>query len=282
MKAKLEGIADKANLYVHPNKHTPDIIIQDSSNRFVNDTQISSWNDKYTKTDTDKLLNTKENTANKGKAGGYASLDSSGKINIAQIPVPLKETKVVKNYAELNTLTKYSGLRAVVADTSSNPDMGAGTAEYIWSGTDWIMINTTAQMNNVQSSTIVNLVCGSESDRYSTPPTDGTVFFAIDTKKIYLYLDGKCVSFVGNTTTGGGTGTTMDQISETVFLPAGQNLITIHEGRYATGEDNISISIDGSTISNLAFIEINDHQIQLKQPIDEDCIVVVTYFAITQ
>ena len=44
-KAKLDGIEANANKYVHPYKSCSpaSIITQDSSNRFVTDTQISTW-----------------------------------------------------------------------------------------------------------------------------------------------------------------------------------------------------------------------------------------------
>jgi PIN domain nuclease of toxin-antitoxin system len=45
-KTKLDGIADGATAYVHPANHAPAIITQDSSNRFVTDTQITYWNAK--------------------------------------------------------------------------------------------------------------------------------------------------------------------------------------------------------------------------------------------
>ena len=44
--AKLDGIATGANNYTHPSEHAPSIITQDSSNRFVTDTEKSTWNGK--------------------------------------------------------------------------------------------------------------------------------------------------------------------------------------------------------------------------------------------
>ena len=43
---KLSGIEDGANNYTHPINHSPSIITQDSSNRFVTDTEKSTWNNK--------------------------------------------------------------------------------------------------------------------------------------------------------------------------------------------------------------------------------------------
>ncbi|NOU83219.1 hypothetical protein GC101_30635 [Paenibacillus sp. LMG 31459] len=45
-KAKLDGVAVGANNYTHPATHPPGIIVQDASNRFVTDTEKSTWNAK--------------------------------------------------------------------------------------------------------------------------------------------------------------------------------------------------------------------------------------------
>jgi hypothetical protein len=45
-KVKLNAIADNANNYTHPANHSPSIITQDSSNRFVSDSEKSTWNGK--------------------------------------------------------------------------------------------------------------------------------------------------------------------------------------------------------------------------------------------
>jgi len=45
-KTKLAGVAASANNYTHPVNHAPSIITQDSSNRFVTDTEKSTWNAK--------------------------------------------------------------------------------------------------------------------------------------------------------------------------------------------------------------------------------------------
>lgn len=51
-KSKLEGIADGANNYVHPETHEPEIIKQNSSNRFVTDAEKSEWSAKLGAGDT--------------------------------------------------------------------------------------------------------------------------------------------------------------------------------------------------------------------------------------
>ena len=45
-KNKLSTIADNANNYSHPTNHLPSIITQDTSNRFVTDTEKTTWNSK--------------------------------------------------------------------------------------------------------------------------------------------------------------------------------------------------------------------------------------------
>jgi len=49
-KTKLAGIAAGANNYTHPSSHPPSIITQDSSNRFVTDSEKVAWNAKETPT----------------------------------------------------------------------------------------------------------------------------------------------------------------------------------------------------------------------------------------
>ena len=45
-KTKLDGIAEGANKYTHPSSHAATMITQDSTHRFVTDTEKSTWNAK--------------------------------------------------------------------------------------------------------------------------------------------------------------------------------------------------------------------------------------------
>lgn len=45
-KAKLDGVAPKANNYIHPEKHPASIITQDANNRFCTDIEKAEWNGK--------------------------------------------------------------------------------------------------------------------------------------------------------------------------------------------------------------------------------------------
>lgn len=52
-KNKLLGIEDNANKYIHPSSHPATMITQDSSHRFVSDTEKSTWNGKVDQSDFD-------------------------------------------------------------------------------------------------------------------------------------------------------------------------------------------------------------------------------------
>lgn len=45
-KEKLDGVAVRANNYVHPSTHEASMITQDSTHRFVSDIEKASWDDK--------------------------------------------------------------------------------------------------------------------------------------------------------------------------------------------------------------------------------------------
>lgn len=66
-KTKLAGIAAGANNYVHPANHSPSIITQDSTNRFVTDAEKSLWNAK-----SDLGLGVTSTTAFRGDYGNTA------------------------------------------------------------------------------------------------------------------------------------------------------------------------------------------------------------------
>jgi hypothetical protein len=79
-KTKLDGVASGANNYSHPTNHPPSIITQDANNRFVTDTEKSTWNGKQA-----TLGFTPKNVAKKGVSNGYADLDANAKIPDARI-----------------------------------------------------------------------------------------------------------------------------------------------------------------------------------------------------
>lgn len=50
-KTKLDGIAEHANNYVHPETHPATMITEDATHRFVTDTDKTNWNGAKTKAD---------------------------------------------------------------------------------------------------------------------------------------------------------------------------------------------------------------------------------------
>jgi len=52
-KQKLDGVAENANNYTHPDKHPASIIEETPEMRFVSDAEKTSWNDKYSRNEVD-------------------------------------------------------------------------------------------------------------------------------------------------------------------------------------------------------------------------------------
>lgn len=72
-KSKLAGVATGANNYVHPSTHPPAIIAQDSSNRFVTDSEKSTWNGKAGTAVATTGANGLMSSADKSKLDGIAA-----------------------------------------------------------------------------------------------------------------------------------------------------------------------------------------------------------------
>lgn len=68
-KSKLAGIEAGANKYVHPASHSPAMIVQDTSNRFVTDEEKTFWNQKA------------ENVAVTQKSNGLMSKEDKSKLD---------------------------------------------------------------------------------------------------------------------------------------------------------------------------------------------------------
>ena len=71
-KAKLDGISSGANSYVHPDTHPATIIVQDTSHRFVTDSQISTWNAKASTSVATTSANGLMSSSDKTKLDGIA------------------------------------------------------------------------------------------------------------------------------------------------------------------------------------------------------------------
>ena len=134
---------DTNTIYTHPTNHAPSIITQNTTNRFVTDTEKSTWNAKQA-----ALGFTPENIANKGIINGYASLGADGLVPSAQLPSYVDDVLEVSNFATLPA-TGETGKIYVTLDTNKT---------YRWSGSAYVYI-TSGAVDSVSGKTgIVTLV----------------------------------------------------------------------------------------------------------------------------
>ncbi|MHC0445873.1 tail fiber domain-containing protein [Flavobacterium sp. 3-218] len=116
--------------YVHPSTHAPNIIAQDSENRFVSDTEKANWNAKQ-----GALGFTPENTSNKNIANGYAGLGADGKLISSQLPaITVNDTFVIASEAAMLALTAETGDIAVRTDLSKSFILKGSNSALL---TDW-------------------------------------------------------------------------------------------------------------------------------------------------
>lgn len=111
-KIKLDGIEPAANNYIHPASHSASIITQDVSNRFVTDTEKSTWNAKTSYTDSDarsaiiaSSISDGDITHSPNGNSVFAAL--SGKAAINQ---KLDDFSVPDDNTDLNATTSGHGL----------------------------------------------------------------------------------------------------------------------------------------------------------------------------
>lgn len=118
-KTKLDGVASNANNYIHPSTHPSSMITQDSSHRFVTDSEKASWNAKPAsqRAVSDSVSSTSSTTAASSKAAKTAYDKGVEALNIAN-------TKLNSSaYTAADVLTKIktidgagSGLNADLLD----------------------------------------------------------------------------------------------------------------------------------------------------------------------
>ncbi|WP_404988163.1 hypothetical protein [Clostridium culturomicium] len=133
-KSKLNGVASGANNYVHPSSHPASIITQDASNRFVTDSEKSTWNGKAAGNHNHGLASLSEKSYNSltdkpslgtaaskntGVASGQVPLiGSDGKLDPTIMPaIAISDTFVV------NSQTAMLALAAEVGDICVRTDL---------------------------------------------------------------------------------------------------------------------------------------------------------------
>ena len=98
------------------NAINPTSIVQDTTHRFVTDSEKTTWGNKQI-----NLGYTPENVANKDIANGYAGLGSDGKISTSVLPsISLTDTFVVGSQSAMLSLTCQVGDVAVRSDLSKS------------------------------------------------------------------------------------------------------------------------------------------------------------------
>ncbi|MDP1513072.1 pyocin knob domain-containing protein [Paenibacillus sp. CMAA1739] len=145
-KAKLDGIEEKANNYVHPTTHPPSIIAQDASNRFVTDAEKAAWNAKAETTtatpDTKGLMS----ATDKKKLDGIESAAEVNQNAFATITAPGQADVTAGSKQEtINfaggtgiTVTTDPAAKKVMITATGEATPGPHASSHITGGTDVI------------------------------------------------------------------------------------------------------------------------------------------------
>jgi len=105
-----------------------DDIIEDSTHRFVTDVQIADWD-------------LKEDSANKGTASGYAELDETGRVPVAQLPAFVDEVIEAANAAALPATGAASAIYVTLDDNKV----------FRWGGTAYVEISATIALGELST-----------------------------------------------------------------------------------------------------------------------------------
>jgi hypothetical protein len=125
-KSKLDGVAAGANNYTHPANHPASIITQDASNRFVSDTEKATWNDKYTKNETDNKLSALVTALDwKEAVANFAALATT---------YPAPEQGWTVNVKDVNKTYTFNGTAWI--QTGGNTPLATQSVDGLMSSTD--------------------------------------------------------------------------------------------------------------------------------------------------
>ena len=143
-KAKLDGVEEGANKYVHPDNHPATMITEDATHRFTTDAEKTKWNTPVTK-ETVGLGNVTNDAQVKrsemGVADGVATLDSTGKIPSAQLPGSVDEIIEAEN---LEAFPPTGESSKIYVDITENKT-------YRWSGSQYTEISSSIALGETSA-----------------------------------------------------------------------------------------------------------------------------------
>jgi hypothetical protein len=177
--------------------------------RYYTKTQLNAGqlnNIYYTETEVDTLLLAKEDTANKGIAGGYASLDGAGKVPVSQLPTTVFLYQGTWD-ASTNTPTLSDGTGTLdfmyKVSVAGTQNLGSGPLtfaigdEVIHNGTIWQLVPSNDSVTSVNGAigavvlTTTNISEGSNQYFTNERAQDAVGNILTDTASIdFTYNDG--------------------------------------------------------------------------------------------
>lgn len=191
-KDKLATVALNANAYVHPASHPPSIITQDASNRFVTDTEKSTWNNKASTAVATTSVNGLMSSADKTKLDGVAvnANNYSHPTGDGNLHVPATGTsnagKVLTAGATAGSLLWSAITQALSGMTDVTISSPASGEILKWNGSKWI--NNTLAEAGIAAATHTH-------SNYDEVPPGTVIFFAGATLPTgYLKANGATVS----------------------------------------------------------------------------------------
>lgn len=116
-KSKLDGVESGANKYVHPSSHAASMITQDSSHRFVSDSEKSTWNGKASTAIVTTSANGLMSASDKNKLDGISSGAQPNQNTFANVKVG---TTTVSADNPTDTIELVAGTNIVITPDATN------------------------------------------------------------------------------------------------------------------------------------------------------------------
>jgi len=247
-KTKLDGVATNANNYTHPANHAPSIITQDTNNRFVTDTEKSTWNAKSNlalgETDTTAYRGDRGKTAYDHSQVAHAPSDAQKNSDITKAEIEAKLTGAISSHSHTGLLpgahasSHITGGSDIIANatTSASGLMSASDKTKL----DGVESNATADMTANEILTAIKTVDGT---------TSGLDADLLDGQEGSHYATASnLASHLGNETDAHG----MDNLLVASYLAdteVTQSIISLPSTNIETSE--LKTTVKGNTVTNL-------------------------------